>query len=253
MLNRLTIGFLLCSINSFAQISSPGISDANMAFWSAIGVSQKISDRWNVSLYTGNSRQSDPDNISLFKKQAIFVINEETTFNFNKTFSVSACASYRVQNLYADEEPFGPAVPATKNEERYYLRFYYREQIGKTKLKFSFRPELRRFSSEGHHPWNPVDEEVRLRLKGQASFPLGNGSNELILSNEILAATDRVKVVEAEQWSDYAITEDRLATFYRHVFSNVTADIGVMHQIMHDGEYRAHIAFDLILMNPFSY
>ena len=252
MANRLKLVFVLCAINSFAQISPPGISDANIAFWSALGLSQKISDRWLLSVYTGNSRQSDPDNFALFKKQAIFVINEETTFNFNKTFSLAACVSYRIQNRYAGEDPFASAAPATKNEERYYLRFYYREQLGKTKLKFSFRPEFRRFSSSGHHPWNPVDEEVRLRLKGQASFPLGNGSNELILSNEILAATDRVKVAEAEQWSDYAITEDRLATFYRHMFSHVTADIGVMHQIMHDGEYRAHIAFDLILMNPFN-
>ena len=145
MFSRLTVGFVLCAINSFAQISPPGVSDANIAFWSVFGLSQKISDRWLLSVYTGNSRQSDPDNIALFKKQAIFVINEETTFNFNKTFSLAACASYRIQNQYADEEPFRPAVPATKNQERYYLRFHYREQIGKTKLKFSFRPEFRRF------------------------------------------------------------------------------------------------------------
>src|SRR5690606_29138708 len=117
MINRLTAAFVLCTLSAYAQISPPGISDANLLFWSAHGVNQKISDKWNISVYTGNSRQSDPDNISLFKKQAIFVINEETTFNFNKTFSASACASYRVQNQYAHEEPFGPALPATKNEE----------------------------------------------------------------------------------------------------------------------------------------
>jgi hypothetical protein len=251
--NKLTVGFLLCAINSFCQISPPGISDANVAFWSALGLSQELSEKWSLSVYAGNSRQSDPDNMALFKNQAIFVINEETTFEFNNYFSLSACASYRVQNRYQSEEPFSPADPAMKNEERYYLRFYFREQIGKTKFKFSFRPELRKFSSAGHRPWSPVDEEVRLRLKGQASIPLGNPSKQLIISNEILAVTGRVKIGEAEQWSGYTITEDRLATFYRHVFPHVVADFGVMHQIMHDGQYRAHVAFDLVLMNPFNH
>lgn len=251
MFQKLLVLFLVYTINVFGQISPPGLDDTNLAFWSALAMNQKLSDWWNVSVFVGESRQSEPDNLALVKKQAMYVINEETMFNFNKTMSLSACASYRVQNRYEAEKPYGPDDPETKNEQRYYLRFYIRERIGKTKLTFSLRPELRRFSSTNNHAWKPIDEEMRFRLKGQVSIPLNNPSNQFMISNETLSATDHEIIEDTKHWTPYAFTEDRVGTFYRHIFSNVITDIGVMQQIKRDGQYNIQLAFDLILTNPF--
>ena len=84
-------------MESFGQISPPGVDDTNVAFWSAIAINKKISKRWSVSAYDGMSGKSDPDNFSLFKKRATFVINQETAFEIDKRWGISFGASYRGQ------------------------------------------------------------------------------------------------------------------------------------------------------------
>ena len=247
----LLIAAVAVSMQVRGQISPPGLDDTKVAFWSAIGVSQKLSDRFNLSVYIGQARQSDPDNFAFIKKQAIYVLNQETTLRVSNSFAMSFCASYRIQNRYDDETPYSPADPETRNEERYYLRFYYYEKIGNTKLTFSFRPELRLYSSAHHESWVPTDEELRFRLKGQAAVPLGNPDNQFILANEILSTTDHEKKDMQTHWTAFGFTEDRLSTYFRHTAGKVITDIGLMHQIGFDGDYILHLAVDVILTDPF--
>ena len=244
--------FLFLLSTAFAQISPPGLDDTNTSFWSAIGINEKFSDRWMVSVYGGASRHGNPDNYSLIQKPGMLVLSEETMFQINPKWAIALGISYRKQNRYEEESPYSPADLEVRNEERFYFRFYLREKLGKLKLTFSFRPELRFYFGDHGHTWSPVDEEVRFRLKGQAAVPLNEANtNQFIVANEIFTATDYEKSNITDRWTSYAFTEDRIATYFRHSFKRlVSADIGVMQQIKADGDYIVHVAFDLILKLP---
>jgi len=235
-----------------AQISPPGLDDTNAAFWTAVGISQKISDRWSFAVYAGAARESNPDNYSLVLKPAIFVVNQETQYQFDQHWSLSLCASYRTQNRYEEEAPYDEATPEIRKEARYYSRLYFKEKTGRVGLTFSFRPEFRTYYAEHGHVWRPINEEMRFRLKGQASVPLNkSNTNQFIVANEVLSATDHLKDNRAHHWTHYAFTEDRLSTYFRHTFSQpaIIMDLGVMHQIKSTGQYIPHLAFDLIFQN----
>jgi hypothetical protein len=248
---RLSIFFFVLTISVRAQISPPGLDDTKIAFWSALAVSQKLSHKCNLTFYVGQSRKSDPDNYALLKKQAIYVINQETLFNLGTKYALAVCASYRIQNRYNAEEPYEPTDPAAKNEERYYLRFYAYRNTGKTKWTFSFRPEMRLYYETHHKVWQPTDEELRFRVKGQASFTIGE-SKKLIVANEVLSTTDHERNATEAHWGSFHFTEDRLSTYYRVTFDHLITDFGLMHQITFDGDYIVHLAVDFILTNPFS-
>jgi len=242
-----------CFTDGFSQISPPGLDETNAAFWSAVAINQQLS-RWTLGFYVGAARKSDPDNVSLFKKPAIFVVNEEIAFQVNKRWSVAFCASYRSQNEYEKTAPYLVEDPSSKIEDRFYMRFYYRETLWKIPFVFSFRPELRLYFGEHGHTWNPVDEELRFRFKGQAMIPLDDvRSNHFVIGNEILTTTDHEKGKVAEHWTAYNFSEDRISTYFRHKFNpHVTADVGVMQQIKHDGGYVAQLSVDLLFTNLFS-
>lgn len=252
VIKLLGVFFLAASCNTaLSQISPPGLDDTHAALWMALGVSQKISDHWNVTLYAGGARKSNPDNISPVEKSAIFVINQETLYTFNPHWSVALCTSYRTQNQYEEAEPYDKGDPAVKKEVRYYSRIYFKENVHKLGVALSFRPEYRTYFAERHH-WNPIDSELRFRLKAQVSVPLGkSNTNQFILSEEILTATDHTLENHHPHWTSYAFTEDRFATFFRHVFKqpSIVTDLGVMHQVRADGKYIAHLSFDVIFQN----
>jgi hypothetical protein len=255
-MKRITIACLLLQVVTFniaAQISPPGLDDPHAAFWSAIGFSEKLSERWNLTIYAGAARESNPDDYALLRKPAIFVLNQETRYTFNKNWSLSLCTSYRTQNRYEEVDPFEKADPDKRNEVRYYLRLYYRHSIRKFSFAYSFRPEFRTYYGEHGRLWRPVDEEVRLRLKAQVSVPLNaSKSNQFILANEFLTATDHIDD-RASHWTRYKFTENRLTTYFRHVFGkpSMVADLGIMHQLRSDGRYTAHLSVDLIFQNIF--
>lgn len=240
------------TVESFGQISPPGLDDTNVAFWSAIAINKKISKRWSVSAYGGMSGKSDPDNFSLFKKRAAFVINQEIAFEIDKRWGISFGASYRGQNQYKKESPFHSDEPDLKNENRYYFRFNFRRKFDAIGFTVSLRPELRLYYFDGH-TWNPIDEELRIRLKTQASIPLDQSrTNEIIVANEIMTTTDHEKNETSDHWTHYSYTEDRVSTFLRHRFNHVlVGDIGMMHQIKANGNYIAHLSFDVIFRDPF--
>ncbi|WP_276371418.1 DUF2490 domain-containing protein [Chryseolinea sp. H1M3-3] len=241
------------TVESYGQISPPGLDDTNVALWSAIGINQEISKRWSISAYAGNSTKSNPDNFLLTQKQAMFILNQETKFEISDRWSLSFCASYRRQNEYQAEHPFLSDDPRIKIENRYYLRFYFNENFNKIKLTVSLRPELRLFYSDRGHRWSPLDRGLRFRLKAQVSIPLSpSGANQLIVANEILTATDRERKENTYDWTRYSFTENRLSTYFRHTFNHfLSTDVGIMHQIKASGEYAAHVGIDLIFTNPF--
>lgn len=249
----LSVCLLLLAYVAQAQLTPPGLDDTNNAFWTALGLSQKISTKWSSSSYIGEGRDSDPDNHRLLTRQAIFVLNEELQYNFNKFWATSMCISYRIQNRYEHVAPFDADEPAVKDETRFYSRLYARPSVGRSQLAFSFRPEYRTYRYH-HHLWTPIDKEIRLRLKGQWAIPLNDDkTDQIIFADEVLFASDHMLSPTAERWTHMSYTENRIGTFYRHAFKHpsIVADFGVMQQVGADGDYIAHMAFDIILVDPF--
>lgn len=249
----LVLCLLMTALQLQAQISPPGLDDTNAAFWTAFGLTQELTPMWTVTVYAGEARQSSPDNYRLLSKQAIFVLNQETQFNFNKFWAASFCTSYRVQSRYADISPFEADDPASKNELRFYGRLYARPTIGRAQLAISFRPEYRTYHYNGE-VWTPIDKEIRLRLKGQVSIPLNTDkSNQFIVADEVLSATEHFETSTVDIWTSFGYTESRLSTYYRHVFKHpsIVTDVGVMQQFRVNGPYIVHLAFDVIFVNPF--
>jgi len=249
--------FLLSELAS-AQISPPGLDDTNVVLWGAVGFNQQLGQKWSVTAYVGGSRESNPNNLSVLHKQAIFVVNQETQYQFNSHWQLSFCSSLRFQNIYKEDAPYLSDDPDLRNEIRYYLRLYYRQTVGKIGLTYSFRPEYRGFYEPDWSTWASRPVELRFRLKIQANVPLNSSkTNQFIIGNEWLSVTDDKRNSEGNlYWSTYAFTEDRVTTYFRHVFKkpSLIVDVGYMHQILvQQGKigYIGHFAFDLIFQNPF--
>ena len=253
------VGVLLLSVfPSKAQLSPPGIDGAKVVGWGALGVQQQLGKKWSLSLYTGGSRQSDPDNTHLLHKAAIVVVNEETQYTFNPHWRLALGTSMRIQKIYADERPYGLDNPGARNELRYYLRLFYRHDVNRVSMSYSIRPEYRTFYTHAWDKWaTPL--ELRIRLKGQAAIPLNETkSNQLILANEFLSAVDHYGTSSAERWSSFHFTEDRFTNYFRHTFEkpSLSVDVGVMHQFWKEKtsnrfHYTAYLSFDLLFINPF--
>ena len=234
------------------------MDDTNAVAWGAIGINQQLSNRWSVTVYAGAARESDPDNVKPLTKQAIFVVNQETQYKFNAHWQLLLGLSFRSQERYQEQAPYEPQHPAFRDEARYYLRLYYRHNVGKVAMIYSLRPEYRSFYNTRWHTWDKTPLELRFRLKVQAAIPLNElKSNQFIVGNELLSATDYERGVDRSlHWSHYAFTEDRFTTYFRHIFKkpSLIVDLGLMHQVKFDNgerDYIAHLAFDVLFLNPF--
>jgi hypothetical protein len=226
---------------AFAQISPPGMDDTRAVVWGAVGFTQNLGPKWQTMVYLGASRESNPNNYSFLTKPAISVIDFSQLYRFNEHWSLSAAVSYREQNRYSDDPPYGSKDPGIRDEMRYYMRLYYRHKINRIQFTYSFRPEFRTY-----HP-SAILYEYRFRLKAQAAIPLNKtASNQLVIGNEILTVAE-------PRFADYHYTEDRATVYFRHTFArpSLIADVGLMGQVLAGEGLITHVAFDFIFVDPF--
>ena len=255
-----TLFFFLYSSLIFAQISPPGMDGTKAVAWGAIGFSQALNNKFNLTVYGGSARMSDPDNWALTHKQGIAVYNQELLYKFSSKWQASVANSFRMQNLYSDAAPYEAEDPSYRYELRYYGRLYYRQQFNKVSLNYAFRPEARTFySSDWHSASHPF--ELRIRLKATASIPLDQEKSNLIIGgNELLTAVDEYQSTIPKDhhhtWSNYHFTEDRFTAYFRHVFqkADLIVDLGIMEQFKAGGHMDpvSYACFDIIFQNPFS-
>ncbi len=242
--------FILFINSAQAQISPPGVGSTKGVSWGAIGLTQHLRTRWVSSTYVGMARESDPDNWALFKKQGLLVLNEEIGYGLTSHWQLSVAGSFRRQNEYSAEAPFELENPAHKKEVRFYSRLQYKHHLRQVAMTYTFRPEWRTFYQSSDTPLS-TPEEIRIRLKAQASIPLNQAhSNFLIGGNEVLTVTDKT---QENTWSTYHFTEDRLSLYFRHVFAHspLIVDLGLMEQFKPHGHKTSYLAFDLQLQDPF--
>lgn len=228
-----------------------------MVLWGAVGLNQQLARKWSLLAYVGGSRDSNPNNGSFLHRQAILVVGQETSFQFNHHWQLALGTSLRYQNFYEGNFPYDEDDPGVRTEIRHYLRLFYRYQINKISFTYSFRPEYRMYYDPDWNRWTPTPLELRFRLKGQASIPLNESkSTQLVLANELLSITDHKVLANENYWSTFQLSEDRFTSYIRHTFKkpSLIFDVGYMNQIILTTSkpyYIGHVAFDFIFVNPF--
>jgi hypothetical protein len=250
-----TVHFILIAslfyfANANAQLSPPGLGDTNEAFWSAIGVRQKIAKNTTSVTYVGEGRISGPASHDFIKEQSIMVVNEEVFHSINYNWKYSYALSYRRQHEYGDTEQQAIAI---QQEFRIYGRLSHTLTIGRAKWKNTLRQEARKFYTSD---FNSVEDifQLRTRMKTQLSVPLGSGNvNKLTGSAEALFA---ISDERAGGWGNLSYKESRFCFYYSCTPGSlpVTFDIGYMNDLMgygHDVSDASYLAFDVILNDPF--
>jgi len=254
-----TIQFILPALfvfafNAHAQISPPGLGTTQSAFWTALGVKQKLDEKNTSVTYLGLGRISDPEgNANPFKKQSLLVLNEEVFHKLNPHLQYSFALSYRRQNKYESEAPYELETPAIQQEFRLYGRLSYTAMLGSAKWKTTYRQELRKFFTPDFE--NVEDDfQLRSRFKTQVSLPLdGDGENSLLGSAEALFSLAHDA---AQGWGGYEYKESRFCFYYSYAphALPVIFDIGYMNDLMGHGHHikdANYLALDIILENPF--
>lgn len=239
---------------SFGQISPPGLGEAHTAEWTALGVRQKISNKWQSVSYIGLGRKSNPDNLNPLTKPAIWVLNQEFYRQFSPHWQYSVAVSYRRQDEYSKSYPYEHASPELQQEFRVYSRLSYAYTSGRIKLSPTVRQEFRKFYSPDFSH-SHENFQLRSRLRLQLTVNLDEDKrHRLITGSEQLFATSNT--FGEEKWTSLSYKESRFLLYYSYMPKSkfATFSLGYMNNWVKNSSqhYDAHyMAFDIILENPF--
>lgn len=247
----LLIFLVLCHFKAMAQITAQG-QGGKIVLWKALGIEQKISERWLSKSAIAYSRHSDLSNYEVLKNAGVFTIRQEMVYRINNHFKFSQGLFY-AKRYYNDEDH-----PAYLNEIRFYPRFYHEFKVGKVQFSHSVRVDFRFFSQPGFETWEKPFE-FRNRYLIKASLPLGKSNkNALIFITEFFAATDKQISKDGNMaFSKYNFTENRTSIYFRHLLNkpNAYLDLGLMNQQWFDSDRIMRQSFllqaDIIFLNPF--
>lgn len=249
--------FIVClafSLKTFAQLTPPGLGETRSAFWSAVGVSQKLDEKNTSKTYFGTGYISGTENNNLLNAPSIMVLNQEFYHRLNSKWQYSYALSYRRQHEY-DENFNVPLDMGIKQEFRIYGRVGYTVALGKVKWTTTLRQEVRKFYTDD---FDQVTDglQLRTRLKTQLFIPLDNDSENTIMgSAEALFAMSKDS---NEGWSSPEYKEARFCLYYSYSPESmpVTFDVGYMNDLMgngHDTSDAGYLAMDIIIKDPFSH
>jgi hypothetical protein len=237
---------LVCSAPAAAQISPPGLGEAETAEWFALGLRQDLDARRASMTYVGvgavAEHQAQPN------EPAILVLNEEISDQLAEHWSYSYALSYRRQNEYFLHD----SAVAKQQELRMYGRLNGVLRAGRLKLTTTFRPELRTFYTV-HFARAEEPLQLRLRVREQATVALdAHAVHRLIGSAEVLSSVAK----GPSGWSELGYRESRFCVYYsldREQWP-VVINVGYMNDLI--GSAGAvtdvhYLALDLTWENPF--
>ncbi|MFP7654834.1 hypothetical protein [Chryseobacterium proteolyticum] len=219
-----------------AQISPPGLGEANTAFWGAFGVRRRMDSlgKKQTLSYVAIGRKSEPDRNNLVSRQAILVLNHEVYHSFAPHQQYSYAFSYRRQPQYDEVSPY--EKEGIEQEFRIYGRYAYTFNLGERwKLKNTVRQEFRKFFDPDFHNVEE-DFQLRTRLKSQITYSLpSENSQKLMLSVEGLFSVSHLNEPDKE-WTPFGYREMRIAAYYMFDIPNspFTVDIGYMDDLIRD-------------------
>lgn len=254
----LIIFLLILTGSLHAQISPPGLGEANTALWAAFGVKQQLDSlgKKHALSYIGMGRKSSLDNYNPASKQAIIVLNHEVSHSFTTNQQYSYAVSYRRQPKYESSSPYEKET--TEQEVRIYGRYAYTFNLSERwKLKNTVRQEFRKFFDAD---FRKAEEnfQLRTRIKSQLTYNLSKKNKQkLALSAEGLFAASYLNNAE-QPWTSFGYKELRVGVFYMFSLphSPFTVDIGYVNNLIRGSRSVKkggvhYIAADLIWNLPF--
>jgi hypothetical protein len=235
-----------------AQITPPGLGNANTAAWSAIGVRQSLDGaaRREYLGYAGVGAISTRSNNDPYDQPAIFVFNHELYDQFREQWMYSLALSYRRQDMYEGQD----WEQKRFQELRIYARYAWVLTRGRIKLLNTLRPELRGFLAPD---FSPLEQplQFRFRFKSQLACRLdGRGKQRLVAGAEVLASISLDRS-EVPGWSEFAYRESRFSIFYSfRAHKRLVIDVGYMNNLIGSAAPLVDVhyfAVDLIWNNLF--
>ncbi|HYK76803.1 MAG TPA: hypothetical protein VEV16_07490 [Daejeonella sp.] len=252
--------FFCCMLGNIAlaQISPPGLGKVQAASWFALALRQDLDTlhKKQSVTYIGLGRISDPSGDgNPFKKQAMFVLNEELYNHYRPNWQYSYALSYRRQNLYEDTPPFAASHPNVEQEFRIYGRYAYITGSSKLKWTTTLRQEFRKFFDPA---FKKTDEnfQFRTRLKTQLAVNLDQKNiHKLTGSAEALFSISRDNFPE-KTWTGFSYRESRFCLYYTLSPQKIPLvfDLGYMNNLLgkgHSTNDAHYLALDIIWENPF--
>lgn len=239
-----------------AQISPPGLGEANSAAWFAFGVRQSLDSAGKIQSvsYIGIGRTSNPVTNNPFQRQAIIVLNQEFYHKFHKHWHYSLALSYRNQNEYMETTPYEAASPPTKQEFRIYGRYMYELKLRNFRFVATYRQEFRSFFDPN---FKQEDEsyQLRSRFRMQAAVTLDkNKVHRITASAEALFSSTQTSTPE-NHWTTFGYKEARLCLYYSvdPKNSSFIYSFGYMNNLIGQTNVISvsYLAMDIIWENPF--
>ncbi|MDB5257998.1 MAG: hypothetical protein JWM14_2693 [Chitinophagaceae bacterium] len=250
------LGLVLCILlfsTVSAQISPPGLGDANTASWLAIGLRQRLdsANHKQYVAYAGMGRISNPDDYNPIEKTSIFVLNQEFYNQFHKHWQYSVALSYRRQNEYESTTPYEKEKVPLKQEFRIYSRYSFIWKTSRLKWVTTYRQEFRKFYTNDFKDWEET-YQLRSRTRTQLTVTLDKYKvHNIVASAEALFSLSK----EESQWGSFAYRESRFCLYYSYapVTSPLVFSLGYMNNLIGSSSLiDAHyIALDIIWTDPF--
>jgi len=256
---------LLFSQTSFSQIGAEA-QGGKTSLWMALGIDQKISNRWASITDIGYGRHSDPNNNALVKRQGLNVVTQDFIYKANAHWFFAFSFGYWRRDFYDDNIPYNSRnYPLQyRNEIRPYQKTYYSHNLKNIIITHVFRTDYRFYYDQTFTDKWPTPFEFRARYLQVWKIPLTkNKKNFIIPIDEVLTAVDQYATTVASQknskWSPYQFTENRLSVYYRRSLldQKIDFDLGVMYQYWRDkpGVSTFNTSFnlmiDVIIKEPF--
>lgn len=249
----LWISIFLNATFLYAQISPPGLGEANYASWFALGLKQDLNAKNSIHSMTYVGVGIKTEENQYINKPAILVLNQEFYHHLNNKIDLSYAASYRRQKEYENLPNKTNNQFSIQQEFRIYGRFSYTFKVANINFKQTARQELRRFVNQDFIDTNePL--QLRTRIKSQIVFNLDNQKRHKISTGaEALFSTSKNQ--ETKNWSGIKYKEARFTFFYTYnpIKTPLAFSLGYMNNLIQNNTTHSvhYTSVNIVWKNPF--
>lgn len=238
-----------------SQLTPPGFDHTRLVSWEAVGLSQDLDslDDKQVRVYTGLGRESQPDDLNLYEKPGIWVLEGQYREKITPRLAVTTGLSYRLQHRYSGTIPYQHELPGRVNEIRFYGILTVSENWKHLSVGITMKQEARTFVVPAPYHPNPAFQ-LRTRLKTKLQVPVWkHRDHRVIFSQEVLFPVS----FQNGNWEHLHYSDLRLSLYYSVTLKKLPllVEVGYMNELrgLKNKEDISFFAMDLVWINPFKH